>query len=78
VLVDNSPHAYGYQIDNGIPIESWFDDDHDNELLKLLSFLNDNMLSDVNQDVRQLVRNHFKTFELIHAARNGSISHLMF
>ncbi len=32
VLVDNSPHAYAYQIDNGIPIESWFDDDHDTEV----------------------------------------------
>jgi CTD small phosphatase-like protein 2 len=39
VLVDNSPHAYGFQIDNGIPIESWFDDDNDTELLKLVGFL---------------------------------------
>ena len=39
VLVDNSPHAYGYQIDNGIPIVSWYDDDKDTELLKLIGFL---------------------------------------
>jgi CTD small phosphatase-like protein 2 len=37
--VDNSPHAYGYQIDNGIPIVSWYDDDKDTELLKLIGFL---------------------------------------
>ena len=24
LLVDNSPHAYAYQTDNGVPIESWY------------------------------------------------------
>ena len=66
VLVDNSPHAYGFQIDNGIPIESWFDDDGDTELLKLVSFLR--MVQGVD-DVRPVVHEHFKTYQLVQNAR---------
>ena len=64
-LVDNSPHAFGYQIDNGIPIESWFDDRADTELLKLEAFL----LTLVGcQDVRPLIREKFQTFRLVQEA----------
>jgi len=56
VLVDNSPHAFGYQVDNGIPIESWFDDPNDKELLKLEVFLRS--LHGV-EDVRSVVRETF-------------------
>mmetsp|Transcript_72153 Transcript_72153/g.145143 ORF Transcript_72153/g.145143 Transcript_72153/m.145143 type:complete len:363 (-) Transcript_72153:409-1497(-) len=66
VLVDNSPHAFGYQVDNGIPIESWFDDPNDTELLKLAEFLEKIENAD---DVRPIVRNHFKTHELIRNAK---------
>jgi len=62
VLVDNSPHAFGYQVDNGIPIESWFDDQHDTELLKLERFLR--TLHGAN-DVRDVVRKKFQTHRLI-------------
>lgn len=65
VLVDNSPHAFGYQIDNGIPIESWFDDPHDTELLKLEKFL-DTLLG--VDDVREIVRSTFQTYQLIRDA----------
>lgn len=62
VLVDNSPHAFGYQVDNGIPIESWFDDPTDKELLKLELFLR--TLHGVN-DVREVVRKTFQTHRLV-------------
>ena len=65
VLVDNSPHAFGYQVDNGIPIESWFDDPHDTELLKLEQFLE--TLHGVH-DVRAVVRSKFQTYKLIRDA----------
>lgn len=57
VLVDNSPHAFGYQLDNGIPIESWFDDPQDRELLKLERFLR--RLHGA-EDVRPLIRRKFE------------------
>ena len=65
VLVDNSPHAFGYQVDNGIPIESWFDDPSDRELLKLERFLR--TLHDV-ADVRELVRQEFGSWKKIRDA----------
>jgi len=65
VLVDNSPHAFGYQVDNGIPIESWFDDPKDTELLKLERFLDTLHGED---DVRAIVRSTFQTYSLIDQA----------
>jgi CTD small phosphatase-like protein 2 len=66
VLVDNSPHAFGYQVDNGIPIESWFEDRGDTELLKLAAFLN--TLVGV-PDVRPVVRDKFRLYKLVEDAR---------
>ena len=39
VLVDNSLHCAAYQIDNCVPIVSWFSDRDDKELVKLVSYL---------------------------------------
>lgn len=61
-IVDNSMQAFGFQVDNGIPIESWFDDDNDSELLSLIPFLR--ALKD-SKDVRPLIRQTFRLNEFI-------------
>jgi CTD small phosphatase-like protein 2 len=65
VLVDNSPHAFGYQVDNGIPIESWFDDPKDTELLKLERFLR---TLHGAKDTRTIIRKTFQTHRLVEEA----------
>jgi len=65
VLVDNSPHAFGYQPDNGIPIESWYDDEGDVDLLALLELLDE--LSGLD-DVRPCIARRFQTRLLVESA----------
>ena len=58
VIVDNSPHSFGLQLDNGYPITSYYNSKADKELLRLMEYLK--LLSKEN-DVRKILN---KTFVL--------------
>ena len=57
VLVDNSVYSFAYQLDNGIPIITWYDDPYDNELQKITDYIKS--LADVS-DVRDRNREKFR------------------
>ncbi|KAJ2704240.1 hypothetical protein H4R19_005260 [Coemansia spiralis] len=62
LLVDNCPQAFAYQQSNGIPIESWYEDKSDCELMRLMEFLETLVGVD---DVRPRVEARFRTREKI-------------
>lgn len=71
VLVDNSVHCFAPQINNGIPILSFYSDEQDSELLKLRDFL----LELRNQ---QSLQDHLhKTFKLMKYAQYTNTEELL-
>ncbi|XP_031373786.1 uncharacterized protein LOC116188513 isoform X2 [Punica granatum] len=55
-IVDNCPQVFQLQVNNGIPIPSWFDDPSDRALMSLLPFLES--LADA-EDVRPIIAKKF-------------------
>lgn len=53
IIIDNNPVSYIANMDNGIPISTWYDNLDDNELMKLIPLLK--YLANV-EDVRPIIR----------------------
>ncbi|OMJ88035.1 hypothetical protein SteCoe_10105 [Stentor coeruleus] len=61
IIVDNAAYSFAYQLDNGIPIVSWHDDQYDKELYNLMDYVK--ALAAV-EDVRDVNEQtfHLRTF----------------
>ncbi|KAG8077477.1 hypothetical protein GUJ93_ZPchr0007g4324 [Zizania palustris] len=56
VIIDNTPQVFQLQVNNGIPIESWFNDSSDEALPQLIPFLEILAFAD---DVRPIIAKKF-------------------
>eukprot|EP01089_Gocevia_fonbrunei_P018052 TRINITY_DN6028_c0_g1_i1.p1 TRINITY_DN6028_c0_g1~~TRINITY_DN6028_c0_g1_i1.p1 ORF type:complete len:351 (+),score=32.73 TRINITY_DN6028_c0_g1_i1:78-1130(+) len=63
VIIDNSPQAFGYQLENGIPVETWFDNEKDTELRDLVPLL---LRLKKAEDVRPLLRKEYELYKRIY------------
>ena len=65
IIVDNSPLAYTLDIDNGLPIKTWYDNKNDIELYKITSILEFLATTeDVRKYIRQIVRKNEIVYEV--------------
>ena len=65
IILDNSPLAYSFDNDNGLPIKAWYEDKNDNELDKvytLLEFLS--KVKDVRNFIKKFVNNNEINFDI--------------
>merc|ERR1719189_298927 len=62
VIIDNSPQCFAFEVDSGIPCTSWFDDQRDNELMRLMPYLRE--MKDLD-DLRPYLRKTFGVKEFL-------------
>ncbi|CAD8200110.1 unnamed protein product [Paramecium octaurelia] len=62
VIIDNSSCSFAHHLENGIPIISFYNDEKDNQLIKLYRYLCQYILP--AEDVRPIILSHFKQDKL--------------
>ena len=65
IIVDNSPMAYAFDVDNGLPILSWFENKDDRELIyiqPILKFLAN--VDDVRKYIKKFLRNNCINYQI--------------
>jgi CTD small phosphatase-like protein 2 len=70
LIVDNSILSFAFQLDNGIPIKSYNRQDGDEELLYMVSFLEEIVSY---QDVRHHIRNTFRISSIMNRFCKSSV-----
>ena len=63
IIVDNSPLAYAFDSDNGLPIKTWYEDPYDIELTKISKILE---FLAKTKDVRKHIKKFVKENEIIY------------
>lgn len=61
-IIDNSPQVFTFELENGIPCTSWFEDPKDNELMRLIPYLRE--MKDMD-DVRPYIGKTFGSREFL-------------
>ena len=77
IIIDNNPLSYDNNIDNGIPILSWYEDINDKELLKLLpilKYMSNSNVYDVRTIINQFVDRNTNKIDYIAINRIISIN----
>jgi len=68
VIIDNSAYSFGFNVNNGVPILSYYDHPEDKELFHLMDYLR--MLVKVN-DVREVNKEAFRLLDIVEEAIIG-------
>lgn len=71
IIVDNLPHSFGNQLENGVPILEWQGDRRDEELKHLSAYLIEAQTFD---DMREFNKDRLRLRELAELSLSGFLS----